>query len=43
MRNCFSAILLAAICLGCAPQEIKANTIKDLNTAKKHKIHKKGV
>ena len=29
MRNYFSAILLAAICIGCAPQENKSNTIKD--------------
>ena len=43
MRNCFSAILLAAICMANVPQESKSNTIKDPNAAKKHKIHKKGV
>lgn len=35
MRNYFSAILLAAICMANMPQQNKADTIKDLNAAKK--------
>jgi hypothetical protein len=35
MKNCFIAILLAMVCISCVPQENTANTIKDLNAAKK--------
>jgi len=38
MKNYFTAILLTAICIGCAPQQNKANTIKDRNTGKKQEL-----
>jgi hypothetical protein len=34
MKNYFTAVFLAAICIGCATRENKANTIKDRNTEK---------
>ncbi|MHC4891653.1 MAG: hypothetical protein ACYTEO_19560 [Planctomycetota bacterium] len=38
MRNYFSAILLAVICIGCVPQENKANIIKGQNATKKREL-----
>ena len=38
MKNLCSVILLAVICIGCVPQENKANTIKDQNASKKQEL-----
>jgi len=38
MRNYYSVILLAVICVGCVPQENKANIIKDQNATKKREL-----
>ena len=38
MRNYFSAILLAVICIGCVPQENRGNVITDQSARKRREL-----